>query len=134
MAALVGGRPTVSACVLQNGQSSECWSCFPGENGLPLSPSVTLTCLTPVDVQISVHSLANAFSAASACEIDGPRATSKMAKHAIHAVTTLAIRFIRMPVFYLTPPSPRACLDHWDGSRNRNNRDCNHLYRLECLE
>ena len=133
MAALVGGGPTFSACVLQNGQTTECWSCFPGENGLTLS-SVTLTCFSPVDVQISVHCSADAFSAARACEIDGPSATNKMAKHAIHAVTTLAIRFIRMPVFYLTPPSPRAYLDHWDGPRNRNNRDCNHLHRLECLE
>jgi hypothetical protein len=58
--------------------------------------------LTPEAVQISTVFGDEGLFAAKACEIDGARATSRMASNAIHAVRSLVYRVVLIFVFYRT--------------------------------
>lgn len=89
-----GGMPRLTAWLRQNGQCSKCDILCVGAGFDGASSS--FTSLAPATVQISVQPFGMFFAAATACEIDGASAASRIAKLAIQAVMQRMVRVVFM--------------------------------------
>lgn len=89
-----GGKPQDAACVKQNGQ---CSKCIPSLAGLERCAPSAWCALRPFAVQISLETDKLPLAeTASAWEIDGASAATRIAKHAIHAVMRCLYRLKTM--------------------------------------
>src|SRR5450830_570802 len=96
---LVGGKPTEPACMEQKAQCSICMA-LPSGWPTPDLPVSALTKRMPAIEQISTQpALDSCLAWATAWEIDGASADSRIAKQAIQAANLRVIDVIPMPVF-----------------------------------